>query len=148
MTCENCKISKPFWSVHGKFRQEIQIGAKSIPKRNELIYGAVQGARLIGIGSTKAALYHAILNIPSPGNRRTFAEIQRNLIVTAKKIANNTMDTARDEIRLLQGTPLDDPFVRTVISFDGAYQMRTGKSGGCFSRTALLPPLALALRRS
>ena len=33
LTCENCKISKHFWSVHGKFRQEIQIGAKSIPKR-------------------------------------------------------------------------------------------------------------------
>ena len=58
------------------------------------------------------------------------------------------MDTARDEIRLLQDTPLDDPFVRTVISFDGAYQKRTGKSGGGFSRTALLPPLSLALRRS
>ena len=134
LTCDNCKISKQFWSVHGKFRQEIQIGDKAIPKRNELIYGAVLGARLIGIGSTKAALYHACINIPSPGNRRTFTEVQRDLIVAAKKIANDTMDCARDEIRLLQNTPLDEQYVRTVISFDGAYQMRTGKSGGGFSR--------------
>ena len=87
------------------------------------------GARLIGISSNKEALYHASLNIPSPGNRLTFAEVQRHLIVAVKKIANNKMDNARDEIRLLQDTHLDDPFVRTVISFDGAYQMRTGKTG-------------------
>ena len=31
LTCENCRISKQFWSVHGKFREEIPIGAKSIP---------------------------------------------------------------------------------------------------------------------
>ena len=102
LTCENCKISKQFWSVHGKFSQEIQIGAKSIPKRNELIYGAVLGVQPIGIGRTKAALYHASLNIPSPGIRRTFADVQRNIIVAAKEIANNTMDTARDEILLFK----------------------------------------------
>ena len=44
------------------------------------------------------------------------------------------MDNARDEIRLLQDTHLYDPFVRTVISFDGAYQMRTGKTGCGFGR--------------
>ena len=134
LTCENCRISKQFWSVHGKFREEIPIGAKSIPKRNELVYGAVLGARLIGIGSTKASLYHACLCIPPPGNKRTFAEVQRHLIIAAKKIANDTMDNARNEIRLLQGSPLEDPFVRAVVSFDGTYQMRTGKSGGGFSR--------------
>ena len=44
------------------------------------------------------------------------------------------MDNARNEIRLLQGSPLEDPLVRAVVSFDGPYQMRTGKSGGGFSR--------------
>ena len=121
------------WILHGKFRQEIQIGANSFPKQNELIFGAVLGARLIGIGSTKAVLCHASLNIPSPGNRRAFAEVQGHLIAIAKKIGNNTMYNARDEIRFLHDSPLDDPFVSTVISFDGPYQMRTGKSVGVLS---------------
>ena len=55
-------------------------------------------------------------------------------MIAAKKIINDTMDDSRDEIRLLQGSPHDEPFVRAVISFDGAYQMRTGRSGGGFSR--------------
>ena len=118
--------------------------SKSNPKRNELVYGAVLGARLIGIVSTKAALYHAYLGIRPPGNKRTFTEVQRHLIIAAKKIPNDTIDNARDEIRLLQGSPLDDPFVLAVISFDGGYQIRTGKSGGGFSRYCF----AAALRRS
>ena len=62
LTCANCNWGKYLWTVSGKFRQKIQVGEKEITKRNELVYGSVLSARLMGVGLAKLSIFHSLFN--------------------------------------------------------------------------------------
>ena len=44
------------------------------------------------------------------------------------------MDSARDRLHILQSVGPSASHVRIVVTYDGCYQMRSGKAGGGFSR--------------
>ena len=44
------------------------------------------------------------------------------------------MDRERGELRGFHETALPESYLKTIVSIDGAYQMRSGKSGGGFPR--------------
>ena len=49
-------------------------------------------------------------------------------------IARQSKDRVRYELRIYHNTDPANPNVETVVSFDGAYQMRSVKMGGGFIR--------------
>ena len=109
-------------------------GDTHISKRNDMVYSSVLGARLVGLGNEKLKLYHASLNIPSPPPRATFALVQRDILIAAEEEARKCMDSAKLELENIFGLDTVSGGVHCVASYDGAYQMRSGKSGGGFSR--------------
>ena len=78
-------------------------------------------------------LYHAAMNLPSPSSKAGFVEAQADLITAANFIAQEFMDQATSELRRVQHIS-NSEYLRTMVSYDGAYQQRSGKSGGGFCR--------------
>ena len=98
------------------------------------MYSSVLAARIMGVGWAKLHLYHSFLNIPGPITSRNFGLVQADILVAARAVADKSMKLAVEELRVLHNTPSSSQFVTTVGTFDGAYQQRSGKSGGGFSR--------------
>ena len=134
LKCSNCDSKRKFWSVSGRFHSKLNLQHESIPKRNDTVYASVLAGRLIGVGWQRLSLYHSFLNIPGPMASKTFSIAQANLLIAAEEVARESMDLARDEMRLFLNTDPSTQYVSTVGSYDGAYQQRSGKSGGGFSR--------------
>ena len=126
--------SKHYWTVNGKFKGQIPVGNRKITKHNDLIYKSILGGRLIGFGQAKLELYHAMLNLPSPCTSSVFTAAQRDILIAAQYVANNSMDNATKELSLMHSTDQTEDLLKTIVSFDGSYQQRPGKSGGGFSR--------------
>ena len=133
MACNYCQVRSSYWTVSGKFREKIAIGDRHIAKRNTMMYSSILGGRLIGIGHNKLMLYHAAMNLPSPSSFRGYVEAQADLVTAANFIAQESMDRAISELRTIQQIS-NSQYLRTMVSYDGAYQQRSGKSGGGFSR--------------
>ena len=134
LRCNKCYNSRTFWSVSGKFEHDIHFGDQTIRKRNDMVYSTVLGGRIIGIGESKLNFYHAILNIPPPPSRRVFHHVQKDILIAAEFVATQSMITAKDQLIALLGTNPETNCVHAIASYDGAYQMRSGKYGGGFSR--------------
>ena len=131
--CCKCYTTKCFWSVSGKFPQtSLTIGGAKIPKRNDMVYASVLGGRLIGVGERKLNFYHAALNIPPPPS--SFNIIQANILTATEEVARQSMNNAKLQLEGIIGLNPTTNCVHTVASYDGAYQMRSGESGGGFSR--------------
>ena len=133
LKCSRCEMNETFWSVGGKSQGKLSVGSTEIPKPNSLVYSSVLAGRLMGIGWKKLFLYHSMMNIPGPVSARNFAVVQANILVAAETTAIESMLNARDKLRSILNTPTSY-HVTTVGTFDGAYQQRSGKSGGGFSR--------------
>ena len=95
---------------------------------------SILGGSLVGIGLDKLSLYHAALNIPSPPSRYIFSSAQRDILVGAEQVARESMDRAKMELESIYKLVSLNNRVHCVASYDGAYQLRSGKSGGGFSR--------------
>ena len=134
LKCNYCSNSRNYWSVGGKFKGKIPVGNRAVTKRNELLYSSILAGRLIGIGFEKMELYHSALSIPLPCAQQTFSEAQRDIIIAAHFTAEMSMHNAVRELRLLQRLRNNEEYLKTIVSYDGAYQQRSGKSGGGFSR--------------
>ena len=134
MKCSTCESLKKFWSVGGYSHEKLKIGSSEIPKRNSTVYCSVLAGRLMGIGWHKLFLYHSMMSTPGPGSQSTFGIAQTNILVAAEATAVESMENARDELRTVLHTDPSSQHVTTIGTFDGAYQQRTGKSGGGFSR--------------
>ena len=134
MKCNNCDSSEKFWSSGSRLRERLTVGDRIITKRSDLIYSSVLSARLMGVGWAKLHLYHAFLNIPGPVTSRNFGLAQADILVAARVVADESMKFAVEELRLLHKTPSSSQYVTAIGTFDGAYQQRSGKSGGGFSR--------------
>ena len=134
LKCNNCNNSRNFWSVGGKFKGKIPVGNRTITKRNELLYSSILAGRLIGIGFGKIELYHSILSIPSPCAQKTFTEAQHDIMIAAQFIAEKSMLDAVRELRMTHKVRENEQYLKTMVSYDGSYQQRSGKSGGGFSK--------------
>ena len=135
LRCNSCHYSKSFWSVSGTFgKSSVSVSSSKIRMRNDMVYSSILGGRLVGIGLDKLSLYHAALNIPSPPSRYIFSSAQRNILVGAEQVARESMDRARMELESIYKLVSLNNRVHCVASYDGAYQLRSGKSGGGFSR--------------
>ena len=99
-----------------------------------MVYSSILGCRLIGIGLEKLSLYHATSNIPSPPSRFIYSSAQRDILVGAEQVARESMDRARIELESIYKLVSSNNRVHCVASYDGSYQLRSGKSGGGFSR--------------
>ena len=131
--CTKCFASRTFWSVSGYFRSSIQLGDKKISKRNDIMYSSVLGGRLAGLGEANLRLYHAAMNIPPPPVGASFQNIQRDLLLASEYVANNSMMNAKIGLESILGiNPLTN-CVHAVVSYDGAYQIRSKKGGGGYS---------------
>ena len=135
LRCSHCGVSKSFWSVSGRFGSHIETeSGKQVSKRNATVYASVLGGGLIGVGCESLSLYHACLGIPSCPAGSTFSEVEVDILTAAESLANKYMDKARIELEHILGIHESTSLVHAIGSFDGAYQMRSGKAGGGFSR--------------
>ena len=134
LNCENCRWGKYFWTVSGRFGSQITVGTQQIPKRNDLVSSTLLAGRLIGLGLSKLSLYHALLNMAPPLTHNVFLRVQSDVVKAAEFVAIQSMENARNDLIAIHQPEQSDANVSTVASFDGAYQMRSGKSGGGFSR--------------
>ena len=134
LLCSSCKWTKYFWTVSGRFRQKIEVSHTEIKKRNSTVYSSVLAGRLMGLGLRRLGINNCLLNLPPPCSAPVFTAAQADVILVAEMIAEQSMDKARDELRTFHNTDPTKAYVETVVSFDGAYQMRSGKKGGGFSR--------------
>ena len=100
--------------------------------RNDMVYSSILGGRLVVIGLDKLSLYHATLNIPSPPSH--FSSAQRDILVGAEQVARESMVRAKMELESIYKLVFSNNNIHYVASYDGAYQLRSGKSGGGFSR--------------
>ena len=131
--CTQCLANRTFWSVSGYFRSNIQMGDKQISKRNDIMYSSVLGGRLVGMGEPNLRLYHACMNIPPPPTGPSFQRIQKDLLIASEYVANYSMMRAKIELENIYGiNPLTNS-VHAVVSYDGAYQIRSKKGGGGYS---------------
>ena len=127
-----------FWCASGHFRSSIQLGDKKISKRNDIMYSTVLGGQLGGLSEANLRLYHAAINIQTPPADASFQNIQRDLLLASEHVANNSMMKAKIGLESLVGiNPLTN-CVYAVVSYDGAYHVRSKKGGGGYSPYALI----------
>ena len=131
MRCDVCNSGKDFWSLSGKFQAKIEIGPHKITKRNDAMYQCILAGRLIGIGKYSLDIYHSMIGIGLPP--AVFVDPQRDLLCVAEFIAQRSMDNAAIELETELGHD-DNYLIHSIASFDGAYQKRSTKSGGGYSR--------------
>ena len=131
--CNKCFACRTFWSVSGYFRSSIQLGDNRISKRNDIMYSTVLGGRLAGIGQPNMLIYHAAMNIPPPPVGSTFQNIQKDLLLASKYVANISMMKAKIGLESILGMNRLTNCVHAVISYNGAYQIRSKKGGGGYS---------------
>ena len=97
------------------------------------MYSSVLGGRLVGMGEPNLRLYHACMNLPPPPTGPSFQRIQKDLLIASEYVANNTMMQAKIGLESILGiNPLTNS-VHAVVSYDGAYQIRSKKGGGGYS---------------
>ena len=79
-------------------------------------------------------LYHPLLNTAPPLTHDVFLRVQSDVVKAAEFVAIPSMEYARNDLIEIHQPEQSDAYVSTVASFDGAYQMQSGKCGGGFSR--------------
>ena len=131
LRCNYCNSGKDFWTLSGKFQSKIQIGPHKITKRNDSMYQCILAGRLIGIGKYSLDVYHSMIGIGLP--RAVFVDPQRELLLVTEFIAQRSMSNAAIELENEFGTD-EENLIHAIASFDGAYQKRSTKSGGGYSR--------------
>ena len=131
--CKKCFVNRIFWSVSDFFKSKIELGDKQISRRNDMMYASVLGGRLAGVGEPALRTYHAALNIPPPPGGSSFQRIQQDLLIASEYVANKSMMKAKTELEAIFGTNPVTNRVHAVVSYDGAYQIRSKKGGGGFS---------------
>ena len=140
--CNSCDSVNSFWSAGSRSRGSITVGESSIMIRSELIYSFVLAGRIMGIGWAKIHLYHSFLNIPGPISCSTFICVQADILAAAKVVAEDSMASAVNQLRAIHSVDASCPLVEVVGTFDGAYQQRSGKAGGGFSRYCFAAAIA------
>ena len=133
LRCEFCHTTTKYWSVSGRFSEKLSVGNLTVPKRNDSTYEVVLGARLAGIGKMGLDFIFCSLGIGKPLAYKNYSCVTRDLLVVLEHIANKSMQKAVDELRNSNGLTLED-MVHITGSYDGAYQKRSGKMSGGFSR--------------
>ena len=102
--------------------------------RNDMVYSSILGGRLVDIGLDKLSLYHATFNIPSPPYRSVFSSAQQDILVRADQVVRESMNRAGIELKSIYKLPSSNNRVHCVASYGGAYQTKSRKSGGGFSK--------------
>ena len=131
LRCDRCGCGKDIWTVSGKFGTKIDINDRKVSKRNDSIYQSILGGRLVGLGRRGLSLYHAMLGIGQPP--AYFPITQEDLLVAVEFVAKGSMERAAIELEATHGRA-EDGLIHDIASFDGAYQKRSTKGGGGYSR--------------
>ena len=142
LSCNACDSESSFWSSGCRSRGTIAVGDSTIMSRSPLIYSSVLAGRLMGIGWAKLHLYHSFLNLPGPISCSNFTLAQADLLVAAKVVAEQSMNIAVNQLRAIHNVVAGCQYVEVVGTFDGAYQQRSGKAGGGFSRYCFAAAIA------
>ena len=142
LSCNACDSESSFWSSGCRSRGTIAVGDSTIMSRSPLIYSSVLSGRLMGIGWAKLHLYHSFLNLPGPISCSNFTLSQADLLVVAKVVAEQSMNIAVNQLRAIHNVVAGCQYVEVVGTFDGAYQQRSGKAGGGFSRYCFAAAIA------
>ena len=142
LRCDSCGAGEDFWTVSGKFASKIHINDKNISKRNDTVYQSVLAGRLIGVGRRPLSIYHAMLGLGMPP--RHFDLVQGDLLVALEYVAQGTMERAAIELESSHGRS-EDGLIHEMASFDGAYQKRSTKGGGGYSRYCFWSVISMAM---
>ena len=142
LRCDTCGRGEDFWTVSGKFGSKIDIAQKKVTKRNDTIYQSVFGGRIIGVGRRALNVYHAMLGLGFPPHK--FNSVREDLLVTIEFIAKGTMERVTIELEDSYGIA-EDGLIHEIASFDGAYQKRSTKGGGGYSRYSFGSVISMTL---
>ena len=142
LRCGACGRGEDFWTVSGKFGKKIDIGGKLVTKRNDSVFQSVLAGRLIGVGRKGLSIYHAMLGLAKPSI--DFNLIQVDLLVAVELVAKQSMDRAALELETLHGR-CENGLIHDIASFDGAYQKRSTKGGGGYSRYCFASVISMKL---
>ena len=142
LRCAECGRGEDFWTVSGKFGKKIDIGGKLVTKRNDTVYQSVLAGRLIGIGRKGLIIYHAMLGLAQPPI--DFNLVQENLLVAVELVAMQSMDRAAIELETLHGR-CENGLIHDIASSDGAYQKRSTKGGGGYSRYCFASVISMSV---
>ena len=108
----SCEWVHEFWSS-----EKISNGAFDINRR------MVYGARACGLGYSGLERFHAMLNLPPTLTRNNYDIISKLVSVGVKKVAEETMSKAVEEIAE-KGVKDDKGVVEVAVSGDGTWQRR------------------------
>ena len=142
LRCGECGLGEDFWTVSGKFGKKIEIGGKLVTKHNDSVIQSVLAGRLIGMGRKGLTIYHAMLGLPQPPIK--FNVVQEDLLVAIELVAKQSMDRAAIELGTLHGI-CENGLIHDITSFDGAYQKRSTKGGGGYSRYCFASVISMTL---
>ena len=92
----------------------------------------VYGMRTIGRGASAAKRFCAVMNMPPPPAPNAYHRHNVFLMKAAKKVAENTMQTAAREVHQLTGACSSEEYTNCGVSCDGTWQRRGHSSmNGC-----------------
>ena len=100
------------------------------------------GGRIIGVGRRGLNVFHAMVGLGLPPHK--FNSVHEDLLVTIEFIGKGTMEKATIELEDSHGRAEDGP-IHEIASFDGAYQKRSTKGGGGYSRYCIGSVISMTL---
>ena len=119
LLCENCG-----WKLEFNTSKK---QTKSFEVNRRLVYAM----RLLGKGHSGAKRFCTLMNMPPPPTARAYAKSSRTIGKNIKKIAENSMSKAANEIRESQSVA-DNEIANCAVSCDGTWQRRGYSSqNGC-----------------
>jgi hypothetical protein len=123
LTCE-CGYEKEFYTSRTVDNcNNINTTSKKGMKPFEINIRAVYGMRTIGADHASLEKFCGFINMPKPMTARNFIKISNNLRDAAKVVAQRSMMTAVNELRIKSNLNETD-IIDTGVSVDGTWQRR------------------------
>ena len=136
--CDQCRHSSGLYTL-----------PKSKPSAdcdNKIMFGhnllQILGGRIAGIGKSGLDTINSMIGLPSTLANRAFYAAQKKLSNVSMEMAVRSCNRAAQKLRDLHGKSGEE-LLNVSVSYDGAYQKRSGKGGGGFARYCFAPAISI-----
>ena len=127
--CDQCKRSSEFYTLP---KSDLYTNCdNNIMFDQNLLQ--ILGERIAGIGKSGLDTINSIIGLPPTLANRAFYAAQKTLSKVSMEMAVRSCNRAAQKLRDIHGKSSEE-ILQVPVSYDGAYQKRTGKGGGGFAR--------------